>query len=63
MINSLICSRYGSVVNINMIRDKKTGKSKGFGFICYENQLSTDLAVDNFNGTQVKIKLKNILNN
>lgn len=40
-------------MNINLIRDKKTGKSKGFGFICYENQLSTDLAVDNFNGTQV----------
>lgn len=51
----IICifEQYGAVVNINLIRDKKTGKSKGFGFICYENQLSTDLAVDNFNGTQI----------
>lgn len=51
----IICifEQYGPVVNINLIRDKKTGKSKGFGFICYENQLSTDLAVDNFNGTQI----------
>lgn len=40
-------------MNINLIRDRKTGKSKGFGFLCYENQLSTDLAVDNFNGTKV----------
>lgn len=45
--------RYGEIVNLNLIRDRKTGKSKGFGFVCYENQKSTDLAVDNFNGTKV----------
>jgi RNA-binding motif protein, X-linked 2 len=51
----LICifSQYGEIVNINLVRDKTTGKSKGFGFVCYENQYSTDLAVDNFNGTKV----------
>ncbi|CAF0911410.1 unnamed protein product [Brachionus calyciflorus] len=51
----IICifSQFGEVVNINLIRDRKTGKSKGFGFACYENQLSTDLAVDNFNGTKI----------
>lgn len=50
-------------MNINLIRDRKTGKSKGFGFVCYENQKSTDLAVDNFNGTKVSIfvKFKKIL--
>ena len=30
-----------------------TGKSKGFAFLCYEDQRSTVLAVDNFNGMQV----------
>lgn len=50
--------RYGEIVNVNLIRDKKTGKSKGFGFICYENQMSTDLAVDNFNGTKVNRSLE-----
>ncbi len=40
-------------MNINLIRDRKTGKSRGFGFLCYENQMSTDLAVDNFNGTKI----------
>jgi RNA-binding motif X-linked protein 2 len=45
--------RYGEIVNINLIRDRKTGKSRGFGFLCYENQMSTDLAVDNFNGTKI----------
>ncbi|XP_052519338.1 RNA-binding motif protein, X-linked 2 isoform X2 [Budorcas taxicolor] len=48
----IICvfSQYGEIVNINLVRDKKTGKSKGFCFLCYEDQRSTILAVDNFNG-------------
>ncbi|KAG7262834.1 hypothetical protein CRUP_020022 [Coryphaenoides rupestris] len=43
----IICvfSQYGEVVNINLVRDKKTGKSKGFCFICYEDQRSTILAI------------------
>lgn len=45
--------RYGEVVNINLIRDSKTGKSKGFAFLCYQDQRSTILAVDNFNGAKV----------
>lgn len=45
--------RYGEVVNINLIRDKDTGKQKGYGFLCYEDQRSTILAVDNFNGIKV----------
>ncbi len=35
------------------MRDKKTGKTKGFGFIGYEDQRSTILAVDNLNGIKV----------
>ncbi|NWW39736.1 RBMX2 protein, partial [Panurus biarmicus] len=52
----VICvfSQYGEVVNINLVRDKKTGQSKGFCFLCYEDQRSTILAVDNFNGIKVK---------
>lgn len=49
--------RYGEIVNINLVRDKKTGKSKGFCFICYEDQRSTILAVDNFNGIKVSLSL------
>uniref|UniRef100_F6VI89 RNA-binding motif protein, X-linked 2 n=1 Tax=Equus caballus TaxID=9796 RepID=F6VI89_HORSE len=47
-------NRYGEIVNINLVRDKKTGKSKGFCFLCYEDQRSTILAVDNFNGIKIK---------
>ncbi len=40
-------------MNINLVKDKKTGKAKGFCFIGYENQQSTVLAVDNLNGIKV----------
>ncbi|XP_071441735.1 RNA-binding motif protein, X-linked 2-like [Hetaerina americana] len=51
----VICvfSQYGEVVNMNLVRDKGTGKSKGFCFLCYEDQRSTVLAVDNFNGMKI----------
>ena len=45
--------RYGEIVNINLVRDKKTGKSKGFCFLAYQDQRSTVLAVDNLNGIKV----------
>ena len=45
--------RWGEIVDINLPRDKTTGKTKGFGFIMYEDQRSTVLAVDNMNGSQV----------
>lgn len=47
------CSRYGEPVNINLVREKDSGKSKGFCFLCYEDQRSTDLAVDNLNGIKL----------
>ncbi|KAJ1680114.1 glycosylphosphatidylinositol anchor biosynthesis [Spiromyces aspiralis] len=51
----VICvfSQYGEVVNINLVRDKETGKSKGFAFLQYEDQRSTVLAVDNLNGIKL----------
>ncbi|KAB7498955.1 RNA-binding motif protein, X-linked 2, partial [Armadillidium nasatum] len=55
----VICvfSQYGEVANINLIRDHKTGKSKGFGFLCYEDQRSTILAVDNLNGIKLASRI------
>lgn len=32
-------------MDVNLVRDKGTGKSKGFAFIAYEDQRSTTLAV------------------
>ena len=49
----VIFSQFGEIVDVNMPRDKDTGKPKGFAFIAYEDQRSTILAVDNFNGAKV----------
>lgn len=46
-------SRYGEIIHVELIRDQKTGKSKGFAFLQYEDQRSTVLAVDNLNGATV----------
>lgn len=40
-------------MDINLPRSKETGKTKGFGFLMYEDQRSTVLAVDNLNGAKV----------
>lgn len=52
----IICvfSQYGEIANINLVRDKQTGRPKGFAFVCYENQKSTVLATDNLNGIKVR---------
>ncbi|KAI9318123.1 RNA-binding motif protein [Dichotomocladium elegans] len=48
-----IFSQYGEIMNIELARDHKTGESKGFAFLQYEDQRSTVLAVDNLNGSKV----------
>ncbi|KAK9126137.1 hypothetical protein Scep_014983 [Stephania cephalantha] len=48
-----VFAQYGEIVDVNLVRDKGTGKSKGFAFIAYEDQRSTNLAVDNLNGASV----------
>ncbi|KAI8055670.1 hypothetical protein BDF22DRAFT_671432 [Syncephalis plumigaleata] len=48
-----IFSQYGEVMDINLMRDQKTGKSRGFCFLKYDDQRSTILAVDNLNGAQI----------
>ncbi|EJD43589.1 hypothetical protein AURDEDRAFT_185479 [Auricularia subglabra TFB-10046 SS5] len=48
-----IMSQYGEVMDVNLPRDKQTGKIRGFGFLMYEDQRSTVLAVDNLNGAKV----------
>lgn len=50
----LLTSRYGEVVETNLVREKDTGKSKGYAFIRYADYKSTILAVDNFNGISVQ---------
>lgn len=46
-------SQYGEPVWIKLARDRETGKSRGFCWLKYEDQRSTDLAVDNLGGATV----------
>lgn len=46
----IVFSQFGEIIDVNLIREKETGKSKGFAYLCYEDQRSTILAVDNMNG-------------
>lgn len=48
-----IFSQYGIPVDIKLVRDKETRESKGFGYLKYEDQRSTVLAVDNLNGATI----------
>lgn len=53
--------RCGEIIDCNLIRDKATGKSKGFAFIAFEDQRSTVLAVDNMNGIKACEKVSSFL--
>ncbi|KAG7382460.1 hypothetical protein PHYPSEUDO_004847 [Phytophthora pseudosyringae] len=45
-----VLSQFGEVEDIHLVRDGKTGKTKGFAFVKFDDQRSTVLAVDNLNG-------------
>ena len=54
---------FGNVVSARIMCDKNTGKSKGFGFVSYDNHISSINAVKMMNGCQVsgkrlKVQLK-----
>ena len=34
---AIVFSQWGELVDVHLVRDKKTGKSKGFAFIAYED--------------------------
>lgn len=48
-----VMSQWGEIEDLHLVRDKGTGKSKGFAFLKYEDQRSTILAVDNMNGIKL----------
>ena len=53
-----VMSQWGEIEDLNLIRHENkegtgTGKSKGFGFLKYQDARSCVLAVDNFNGSKI----------
>lgn len=47
-------SRFGEVAQVNLISDKFTGQSKGFGFVEMPNNSNADAAIKGLNGTDLK---------
>jgi len=47
-------ARYGDVDQVNLITDKFTGESKGFGFVEMNNNGEADAAIKGLNGTALK---------
>jgi cold-inducible RNA-binding protein len=46
-------SEVGKVVSVNIIKDKYSGLSKGFGFVEMENDKDAKEAIQKFNGGQL----------
>ena len=47
-------SRFGEIAQVNLITDKFTGESKGFGFVEMSNNSQADAAIKGLNGTDMK---------
>ena len=47
-------SSFGEVARVNLITDKFSGESKGFGFVEMDNNSEGDAAIKGLNGTDMK---------
>lgn len=45
---------YGTIISVRIMTDKATGKSKGYGFISYDNPDSANRAINHMNGFSVE---------
>jgi RNA recognition motif-containing protein len=43
-------SQYGEVTSVNIIQDRETGRSKGFGFIEMNDKSNAATAIENLDG-------------
>jgi cold-inducible RNA-binding protein len=50
----------GPVVSARVITDRETGRSKGFGFVEYENDEDNQKAVDQLNGKELDGRAINV---
>ena len=44
---------YGTVASANIIQDRETGRSKGFGFVKMENDQEANAAIEALNGASL----------
>ncbi|GGH66200.1 RNA recognition motif-containing protein [Filimonas zeae] len=46
-------SAFGTVTSANVINDRETGRSRGFGFVEMENADEANAAINNLNGSDL----------
>ena len=47
-------TNHGSVISANIVTDKHTGRSRGFGFVEMENEGEANDAIKSMNGAELK---------
>jgi RNA recognition motif-containing protein len=51
---------FGQVSNVNIIKDKFSGESRGFGFIEMPAKAEADAAIEGLNGQEIKGRAVNV---
>jgi len=46
--------KYGNVTNVKVVCDRETGKSRGFGFVHFDNKSDAQSAIDALTGQDIK---------
>ena len=46
-------SAHGTVISATVIRDRSSGRSRGFGFVTFEDDEAADKAIAALNGTEL----------
>ena len=53
-------SQFGEVSDAKVILDRETGRSRGFGFVTFENDDDADKAMDGMNGNELDGRTVNV---
>ena len=56
----LAFEQFGQVESVNIIKDKFSGKSKGFGFVEMPSKAEAQSAIDELNGKELKERTLNV---
>jgi len=56
----LAFEQFGQIESVNIIKDKFSGKSKGFGFVEMPSKAEAKSAIDELNGKDLKGKTLNV---
>ena len=47
-------SAFGTVDRVNIVKDRETGRSRGFGFVAMPDEAEARYAVESLNGTELQ---------